>query len=548
MKIKHETRLKKYKLSITMFFTLLFIFITVPAQAIIITKGFTGLWKQPNHESQGFDFQVIDQNGTPQAVVYWYTYDTAGNPMWLIGMGNLVENTVNMDLLTVTGVTNLQPSDPSTRNEVVLANVSFTFEDCNNGTVEINPVPISGSSDAALNSISGTGGIVQIQRLTAIQGSDCSGGIADNINPQDADEEYQQFMTNTGVYPEGNARLKFEQDRNGSEFEVEVENIPVGSYDLSVDGIIRGQIQVWTTSGGTEGKIDFESPVDADSILLNFDPRNKVVEIQKAGLVLFTSEFTPDSDGNNNPETNGAPPFANDIETKAYFNNTGIIASARGEVELEQELNEVEFEVEIEDLPLGTYRLYVGGVDKGAIIVVNDEGGREGEIEFRFPKEIGKPLLDFDPRGQLIEIRQNGNTILEVEFASSSGDNGGSDNDNPPGSTNGAPPYANYIETKRFLNNTGVIASARGEAELEQKPYEVEFEVEIENVPLGNYNLFVGGANKGIITVVNHDNEREGEIEFHFPRQSGKLLLDFDPRGQLIEVRQNGNTILKVVF
>ncbi|VAW43712.1 hypothetical protein MNBD_GAMMA02-1489, partial [hydrothermal vent metagenome] len=51
-----------------------------------------------------------------------------------------------------------------------------------------------------------------------------------------------------------------------------------------------------------------------------------------------------------------------------------------------------------------------------AITVMSDDGGREGEIEFRFPKEIGKPLLDFDPRGQLIEVRQNGNTILEVVF------------------------------------------------------------------------------------------------------------------------------------
>ncbi|VAW43666.1 hypothetical protein MNBD_GAMMA02-94, partial [hydrothermal vent metagenome] len=98
MKMKHKTRLKKYKSPITMFFTLLLVFLTMPAQAVIITKSFTGLWVQPDHESQGFDFQVIDQNGIPQAVAYWYTYDTVGNPMWLLGVGNLAENTVSMDL------------------------------------------------------------------------------------------------------------------------------------------------------------------------------------------------------------------------------------------------------------------------------------------------------------------------------------------------------------------------------------------------------------------------------------------------------------------
>ncbi|MCF6318546.1 MAG: hypothetical protein L3J83_04570, partial [Proteobacteria bacterium] len=344
--------------------------------------------------------------------------------------------------------------------------------------------------------------------------------------------------------------FEFEQDSGNSEFYVEVEDVPGGSYDLRVDGVIRSQIQVINVNGGTEGKIEFESPVNENNLLLNFDPRNKLIEVLEGNTVLFTSDFTSAPGGTNPPVSNGAPPFANDIETKVFFNNTGIIPSARGEVELEQEQNEVEFEVEIENLPLGNYSLFVGGVEKGIITVVNDDGGSEGELEFRFPSEIGKPLLNFDPRGQLIEIRQNGNTILEVEFASGTG--GGTSNPPPGGNNNpgssGAPPFANDVETKRFLNNTGVIASARGEVELEQEYNEVEFEVEIENVPLGNYTLFVGGVEKGTITVFNDDDGTEGEIEFNFPQEFNKPLLDFDPRGQLIEVRQNGNTILEVIF
>ncbi|MCF6287615.1 MAG: hypothetical protein L3J53_00070 [Proteobacteria bacterium] len=543
MKTQKQQKLTKYKQPIL---ALLFILLAIPVQAVIITKSFTGLWLQPDHESQGFDFQVIDQNGMPQALTYWYTYDTEGNPMWLIGMGNITEETVSMDLMTVTGVTNLQNNNPADRNEVILATANFTFADCNNGTVEIVPSPIN--DDMTTNSISGTGGIIQIQRLTTIQGANCSGGISDNTSPGDNDEEYQQFMGNTGIYPDGNARFEFEQDRENSEFEVEVEDVPVGSYDLRVGGIIRSQIQVINMNSGTEGKVEFESPINDNNLLLDFDPRNKLIEILEGNTVLFTSDFTPTPGGNNPPASNGAPPFANDIETKVFFNNTGVIPSARGEVELEQEQNEVEFEVEIENLPLGNYSLFVGGVEKGIITVVNDDGGREGELEFRFPSEVGKPLLNFDPRGQLIEVRQNGNTILEVEFTTSTGGNnpppGGNNNPGP----SGAPPFANDIETTRFLNNTGVITSARGEVELEQEPNEVEFEVEIENVPLGNYTLFVDGVEKGIITVINDDDGTEGEIEFNYPQEFNKPLLDFDPRGKLIEVRQNGNTILEVLF
>ncbi len=416
MKNKKIRNLKKYKPTVVkLLMLLLLVLLTMPSYAIIITKGFTGLWLQPNHESQGFDLQIIDQNGLPQAVVYWYTYDTAGNPMWLIGLGDLNGDSVVMDMMTVTGVTNLQSNNPESRNEIVLATATFTFDDCNKGSVEINPKPDNGSGETT-NSISGTGGIIDIERLTAIQGSSCSGGIADNTTPQDTDESYQQFMGNTGVYPNGNARFEFEQDRDSTEFEVEVEQIPVGSYDLRVEGIIRSQIQVVNRNSNTEGSVEFESPVDNGKILLDFDPRNKLIEILEQDVVLFTSEFIPEQGGNNDPGTNGAPPFANDIETKLFLNNTGVIASARGEVELEQEPNEIEFEVEIEDLPLGNYTLFVGGVNKGIITVINDDGGREGEIEFRFPKEIGKPLLDFDPRGQFIEVRQNGVNILEVNF------------------------------------------------------------------------------------------------------------------------------------
>ncbi len=544
MNTQMKQKATKYKQSILV---LLFVLLAMPSQAVVITKSFTGLWQQPDHESQGFDFQVIDQNGLPQALTYWYTYDTEGNPMWLLGVGDITEETVSMDLMTVTGVTNLQNPDPATRTEVILATAFFTFEDCNNGSVEIVPTAINNPGTS--NSISGTGGIVRIQRLTSVQGETCSGGISDNTTAQAVDEEYQQFMGNTGVYPNGNARFEFEQDRENTEFEVEVENVPVGSYNLSVEGIIRGQIQVVNTNSGTEGKIEFESPVVAHKLLLIFDPRDKVIEVLEGNTVLFSSDFIPTSGGTNPPQSSGAPPFANNLETKVFFNNTGVIASARGEVELEQELNEVEFEVEIENVPLGSYSLFIDGVEKGIIRVINDDGGQEGELEFRFPSEVGKPLLNFDPRGKLIEVRQNGNTILEVVFSVGAG---GGTTPPPPSSGGspgaGTPPFANDIETKRFFNNTGVIASARGEVELEQEPNEVEFEVEIENVPLGNYTLFVGGIEKGIITVYNDDDGTEGEIEFSFPQEFNHPLLDFDPRGQLIEVRQNGNTILEVLF
>ena len=60
-----------------------------------------------------------------------------------------------------------------------------------------------------------------------------------------------------------------------------------------------------------------------------------------------------------------------------------------------------------------------------------------------------------------------------------------------------------------------------------------------EDVPLGAYELRVGGVARGTITVVNAGTEIQGEIEFDTdPDEPGELPLTFDPRGKTLEVVQ----------
>jgi hypothetical protein len=73
--------------------------------------------------------------------------------------------------------------------------------------------------------------------------------------------------------------------------------------------------------------------------------------------------------------------------------------------------------VEIEDVPVGIYDLKVGGTSVGDIHAVMDQDGTvRGEAEFRDPVEPGKILLDFDPRGQSIEVLEGATVILDVTF------------------------------------------------------------------------------------------------------------------------------------
>jgi hypothetical protein len=47
------------------------------------------------------------------------------------------------------------------------------------------------------------------------------------------------------------------------------------------------------------------------------------------------------------------------------------------------------------------------------------DGTERGEVEFRNPVEPGKILLDFDPRGQQIDVLDGATVILETLFPSS---------------------------------------------------------------------------------------------------------------------------------
>ena len=70
--------------------------------------------------------------------------------------------------------------------------------------------------------------------------------------------------------------------------------------------------------------------------------------------------------------------------------------------------------MEVEDAPLGDYQLLVGGVPRGTITVAI---ASKGEIEFSSDlDERGVLRLDFDPRGQDIEIRHDATVLLHVAF------------------------------------------------------------------------------------------------------------------------------------
>lgn len=212
----------------------------------------------------------------------------------------------------------------------------------------------------------------------------------------------------------------------------------------------------------------------------------------------------------------------------------GIFGS--GHTDYHERADRTELSVEVEDLADGNYRIFVGGVDRAGLVVSLGTG----ETEFRSPVEAGKVLLTFDPRGEIVEVHDGLGAVLtsgDVVIGDGDDNDGGDDMD------------FGTTEIDVDLNNTGVYPLASGDARLRPEVDRADFSVEIEDVPVGDYDLRVGGEIVGVITVMmQQDGSIEGELEFRNPVEPGKTLLDFDPRGKQINVQDGATVILETLF
>ena len=396
-----------YRLKLFPAVVFLALMVAMPAHAKRVTADFSGSWFDPDASGQGLVLEVLRGNKGNQGLVYWYTFDDEGNPLWALGVGRIFQNTVTVDMETAHGP-DFENFDPQDLVLTYFATITLTFDSCDTGTLEWEGPGI------------GTGELNLI-RLTELADSSCSGGISDDIAQDDEDVEIRVPLENTGIIASAEGHAKFEQTPTDAEFKVEIEGVAAGSYGLHVAGIAVGDIIV-DESG--EGEIEFESPADDDDLLLDFDPRGELIEVLDGGDVILTALFEATA------EDDGPPAHAGREEIEIELTSTSLFADASGDAEYERRGMREEFEVEIEDVAEGDYTLLVGGIERGTIEVITvSENATEGEIEFRAPGAGNKLLLDFDPRGQLIEIVHADGLVLSGEFP----DEGSSDDEDDDG-------------------------------------------------------------------------------------------------------------------
>jgi hypothetical protein len=488
---------------------------SVLAQNFIITKSFTGSWFDPNKSGQGFLIEIINTNGQKQALATWYTYDTAGNQLWLIGVGAIQQQQITFEMRLTEGGAFGNAHDPNNISSTVWGDVTLAFTNCNTATASWSPV------------LPGFGaGSMPLTRLTQINNLNCTGGLFDELGDTANVDELRIILNSTGLAAGASGKAKYRQRSDRIDFSVEAEDVPVGTYDLLIGGDNKGSINVVDNAGIIQGEIEFRDPVEPGKILLDFDPRGQLIEVAQGGQVFLTSTL-PDSGNNGNDGSANAPPFGSSRVTR-FFDNPGVFPAAKAKAKLRQRSDRVDFSVEIEDTPVGFYDLMVAGSVVGIIEVVQTTG-TEGEIEFRNPVEPGKELLDFNPIGQLLEIVQDGQVIFTMTFDI---DDGGS---NGGGNT---PPANTPLRLDVDMTNLGVDADADGKIDYRVRTDRKRLNVEIEDLDDDTYQLFIGQVLITDIVVT----AGKGEVEFRDPVEAGKLPLDFDPLGQLFEIKK-GNTV-----
>lgn len=105
--------------------------LAAPAPRIPVAPGHSAGWHDPARSGEGFMLENIDGE---RALVYWFTYDDAGNQRWLTGLGAIEGNRIRFPQLFLTTGGRFGPDfDPSQVQREVVAEGEFWFADCASG-------------------------------------------------------------------------------------------------------------------------------------------------------------------------------------------------------------------------------------------------------------------------------------------------------------------------------------------------------------------------------------------------------------------------------
>ena len=106
------------------------------ASDFLVTSGISGSWYEPARDGEGF---MIDVAKDGIVAVSYYTYDTQGRQMWVIGSGTVNGNVFEINFHITDGGIYGSVFDPLLVNRYPWGTGTFTFFSCFGGRAEITP-------------------------------------------------------------------------------------------------------------------------------------------------------------------------------------------------------------------------------------------------------------------------------------------------------------------------------------------------------------------------------------------------------------------------
>ena len=103
-----------------------------------IGPAHSGSWYNVNQSGHGFSLEFGELNGDPLAIAYWYTFDTDGNPIFLVGSGIPDGTGVDISFLGAVGM-EFGVFDPGSVSRPSAGTARFDFTDRSNGTFSYTP-------------------------------------------------------------------------------------------------------------------------------------------------------------------------------------------------------------------------------------------------------------------------------------------------------------------------------------------------------------------------------------------------------------------------
>jgi len=101
-------------------------------------------------------------------------------------------------------------------------------------------------------------------------------------------------LENTGAEPsaDGKAEFRIKKKKNRQRFKVEVEDLTPANYDLMVEGVFKGTLDVrQQPDGRVEAELEFDTKREPGKLPLDFDPRGKLITVERSGTVYLQVVF-----------------------------------------------------------------------------------------------------------------------------------------------------------------------------------------------------------------------------------------------------------------